>query len=388
MSLFAPWLVPLAILPAIACAWLLSRRALPAGEGRFATIDGLRGYLALGVYLHHATIWHAYLRTGAWVAPASSLLNHLGRSSVGLFFMITAFLFTDRILASAPGEIRWGRFFVARALRLTPMYLLAVLAMFVCVSLLAHPASSVSIPSTVSRTIKWIGFTAWGGASLLGFKETSTVLAGVTWSLPYEWCFYLCLPLFALLKGRRPPKTAWIAPSLVVLLWLLTERPLAFPFAWFLGGIAAAFLLRVPRFVRLARHRLVALWVVACLAGCVAWSGNNEQVVPLVLLCGAFLPIACGCDLFGFLRLPVSRCLGEPTYSMYLLHGLLLTVVFRLLLGTAAVRAMAPLEYWGLIAVLSVPLFLLSRATWRWIEVPAMASVDRVCERLRIAHRA
>jgi hypothetical protein len=43
-----------------------------ARQGRFATIDGLRGYLALAVFLHHSCIWYFYLRTGQWKLPPSN----------------------------------------------------------------------------------------------------------------------------------------------------------------------------------------------------------------------------------------------------------------------------------------------------------------------------
>ena len=65
---------------------------------RNASIDGMRGLLALFVFLHHACIWYFSLSTGQWKIPPSYFYTHLGQSSVALFFMITAFLFSNKLL--------------------------------------------------------------------------------------------------------------------------------------------------------------------------------------------------------------------------------------------------------------------------------------------------
>ena len=58
---------------------------------RFATINGLRGYLALFVMLHHACMWFVLVQTGKWDVPRPNLYGPLGQASVLMFFMITSF---------------------------------------------------------------------------------------------------------------------------------------------------------------------------------------------------------------------------------------------------------------------------------------------------------
>src|SRR4051794_29707847 len=97
----SPW-------PAVACLVLavLTARLLvwkfgaPPSAGRYVSIDGLRGYLALAVLLHHACTWYFYARTGKWAPPPSNLYTHFGHSGVALFFMITGFLFFTKLLNS------------------------------------------------------------------------------------------------------------------------------------------------------------------------------------------------------------------------------------------------------------------------------------------------
>ena len=66
-----PFIALAAYLLAIVTAALLLR-AVPkitrhlehSGESRYASIDGLRGYLAFGVFVHHSVITWIFLRTG------------------------------------------------------------------------------------------------------------------------------------------------------------------------------------------------------------------------------------------------------------------------------------------------------------------------------------
>ena len=64
---------------------------------RFNSIDGLRGYLAFSVYLHHSIVWYFYLQDEIWQAPPTRLFRHLGEASVAVFFMITSFLFLTKL---------------------------------------------------------------------------------------------------------------------------------------------------------------------------------------------------------------------------------------------------------------------------------------------------
>ena len=126
---------PVSPLPALACllvamatAYLLGKKfGVPSSLGRFNSIDGLRGYLAFFVFLHHASIWYFYLQTGKWALPPSNLYTQFGHSSVFLFFMITGFLFFSKLIDGRTQTIDWGKLFVSRLLRLAPLYLFWVL---------------------------------------------------------------------------------------------------------------------------------------------------------------------------------------------------------------------------------------------------------------------
>lgn len=383
MSPVSPWIVPSLLSALLLTGWLVlpSKKGM-AEEGRYATIDGLRGYLAFSVFLHHSCIWYFYLRESAWREPPSRIFNLLGQAGVALFFMITAFLFTRRVLHAPRGGIDWRRFLIARFLRLAPVYAVAIVVLFVIVAILSGGLLQVSIGSLLLRLSKWLVFTAWGGGSLNGVKDTTLIVAGVTWSLPYEWCFYLLLPLIALGMGTLPSKKAMLLP-LAGAVWLLTERPDPVPFTWFLGGIAAAWLSSFPRVQVLAMHPGASLLVIACLAVAAMLASDMRTIFAILPCSVAFVLVACGCDVFGVLRWELSRRVGELAYSIYLLHGLLLFVTFRFVVGFENARHFSAIQHWALIAGLIAPLLLLTRFSFERIERPCMQSVDAVMARLQ-----
>lgn len=205
--LIGPWLLALGTVA-------LLNRLSPSETtqpGRHASIDGLRGHLALAVFIHHGIIWHSYLRTGLWDAPASNLFNQLGQGSVALFFMITAFLFVGKLLDAKGKPIDWGRLYMSRVLRLAPLYLLAMLALTVAFSLIASGNSLFgALTSSASRRL---GDLAYGLYLLHGLLLYATLnhVIGTTQASAFtaseHWAWLVAL-----------------TPLLVVLAWLCFRR--------------------------------------------------------------------------------------------------------------------------------------------------------------------
>lgn len=249
-----PMLGTLAALAAFGLAWcggwlILKFGKVPLEAGRFASIDGLRGFLAFSVFLHHSAVWLTVVRTGVWATPSSPLYRHFGDSAVALFFMITAFLFTGKVLASQPRQIDWLRLYVGRITRLFPMYAVAVAIVWLLTWQMTGWRLQVTPSVLATEALGWIGFTI-GGIPAVNGANGGQQMAWVTWSLAYEWWFYLSLPLLAWLFRRRPP---WLLLGISVVSiglfqvgWLLAfER--ATPF---LGGIIAALPYEAPFFAR------------------------------------------------------------------------------------------------------------------------------------------
>ena len=370
---------PVSPLPAIACllsalvtAYLLALKfGVPSSTGRFASIDGLRGYLAFGVFLHHAATWYFFARTGSWASPPSHLYTHLGHSGVALFFMITGFLFFTKLLNSRQQRIDWTKLFIGRIMRLAPLYFFSMALLFAIVAVLSDGALNVPITTLLADGVQWLLFTMFETPNLNGIANTKLIIAGVTWSLPYEWLFYLSLPLMALAVGHTAPLRFLALGALGIAGFAWLHSGLAFILA-FGGGIAAALLVRLETFRRQARSPLSTLVILGALSAAIYWFPHAHNAPTLLLLTIAFALIAGGNTLFGALTCDVSRLLGEIAYGLYLLHGLVLFVVFNFIVDTPHLAHLSPGEHWGAVLLATPPLIVMGYAAFRMIEAPAM----------------
>jgi len=366
------------LVSAFAAAYCLRNRvALGDVAGRFSSIDGLRGYLALGVFVHHAAIWFFYLRGGAFGEMPSNLYNNLGKASVSVFFMITGLLFYAKILESDSKPLVWTRLFVSRLLRLGPLYVVTVLVGVVVIAYLSGFHLNVSAKKVVQEIVQWGSFTMLGSPDINGHSDTQPLL-GPTWSLRYEWFFYLLLPTFAVISGRRAPLMLVLIGLGTCALALLLKHPLM-PALSFVGGIVAAKLATGGYGVkRFAVTPTASAIVLACFAYALLGFAAPFTLAQGVVLTVAFCLIACGNTLFGILGWKTSRVLGEITYSMYLLHSLLLFGVFQLLIGPAQSADFAPFTHWLVVIASAQLLVAVSIISFLLIESPSMRRVDDV----------
>ena len=341
MTAISPWPSVLAAIVALAtCAMITRLRGVPAELGRFASIDGLRGYLALMVFLSHGCLWYFYARTGRWETPPSRLYTFMGEGSVAVFFMITAFLFSSKLLDShAP--IDWPRLFLSRLLRLGPLYLVAAVCVFALATLLSGGILRESLSMLCKQLMEWLAFSVIGSPNINRIENSYVIVAGVTWSLSYEWYFYLSLPMLALCMRRRPAPR-YVLLAVCVMLAFPSLRPNVYHLASFGGGIIAAYLTKQPRWLKFSGTHAASCLAAASVIAAAVWFPTADDWLPLLLLSLAFALISCGNALFGILHRPVSYTLGQLAYGIYLLHGILLFVAFRLIIGIGARANLAP----------------------------------------------
>lgn len=371
------------MLAAAGTAALLGRRfGFPAEGGRLVSLDGLRGYLALGVFAHHAYRWHSLVRCGRWLPPhPNRLYVHAGESAVTLFFMMTGFLFGAKLAEGRRRPIDWRRLYVGRVLRIYPLYGVALVAVLLLVAASTGPGLHVPPLAAVRSVVAWCRFAR---PDLNGMPATWLTVAGVTWSLEYEWLFYCALPVAGLAFGARPA-WGWLAAGALgaaaFAYWIVSEHsppPHLEHLGAFAAGVVASVVTR-SAWVRAALGRpaagVAALGAAALVP--VLFDEPYRWGV-LALLAPLFFVVASGNTLFGLLRLPASRFLGEISYSIYLLHGLLLFVVFREVVGSPAAGGLSSAEYWGLIVALAPVLVVLTFATFRLIERPAIRATPHV----------
>lgn len=382
-------------LSALTAQWLirssrtnaLTNQAAPAAgprgrTNRFENLDGLRGLLALFVFIHHASIWYMYVRTGSWESPPSTLLTHFGHSSVAGFFMITGFLFFSKLLRARTRDIDWVRLYVGRILRLVPLYFTVIALLFLVVALMTGEYWTQSPAQSLHALLHWLTFTIWSSPDINSVPGTKLILSGVTWSLAYEWLFYLALPMVALTLGMRLP--GWVLVLGIGGLALsLDWRPGLIHLAEFATGFVAALAVRWLPLRRLAGRPSASVLVLACLVLTTLQPPEAQEWTIWATLSLAFILIAGGSTVFGVLSHPSTRALGELTYGIYLLHGLALFVMMRFVLGYQTAATLPAGGYWALVTLTSVVLIVLSHLANRYIEMPSMRLTSRATQWLR-----
>ncbi|WP_238269129.1 acyltransferase [Paraburkholderia terrae] len=361
---------------------LIWRFGAPKVQGRFVTIDGLRGYLAFLVFLHHSCIWYFYLRTSQFDSPPSNFMANIGRASVSMFFMITGFLFFTKIINEKKKGIDWIKLYVSRILRLTPLYLFAMLLLFVTVAVMSDFTLAQSPATLTATALRWMSFASFGEPDLNGIGETKLILAGVPWTLAYEWAFYLSLPVLAVATGSIPVLPVLIVGFIGALDFIHLDTDLRFVGPFF-SGIIAALLCRHARFRRIAETRGASLIAISAIAVALILFPTAYARIPFALLSLSFALIAGGATLFGTLTNQLSRMLGELAYSIYLLHGFILFALFNFVIGIQNAKLFTPLEHWLVISLATPLLVFVSYTTFRFIEKPAMQQTDNVSRWVR-----
>lgn len=379
---------PLYVIVLLLFSFLISLKTqkiveLPRATNRYSSIDGLRGYAAFFVFIHHSSIWYFYLKNNTWVAPSSHLYNHLGQTSVAFFFMITGFLFSKKIINTNDSELDWLKLFISRILRLSPLYIVSISVLVLIAFFVSKWQLNESMLKISSELIRWYSFTILGGPDINGAPHTSGIIAGVTWSLKYEWFFYLSLPLLSFIFMRRVPTLYLVisAISMSFFLVLYALKPEAFPtfhLLFFVSGIIAAFASKNDFLINTLDKKPFSLIALGCIALTIISKPSAYSILPLALLTIAFCIMVCGNTLFGILTTKFSRHLGEISYSIYLTHGIILFLVFYFVIGYENAKIFSPTEHWLLICGITPILMVLSSYSYKYIESPPLKMVSNL----------
>jgi peptidoglycan/LPS O-acetylase OafA/YrhL len=336
-----------------------------SGDSRAVALDGLRGYLALLVIVHHASIHRMYWQTGVWEETDSLVHAWLGPAPVALFFMLTGFLFWSKALVGHKCEA--GRLWLGRIRRIVPMYLFAGITTY-CMAFVLRGGWAAFRPEWIQELLPIFSGGTMFFPPVLGGVVTLSLNAGVTWTLQYEWYFYLALPLLAL---RATPQTTIAMAMLGAGLAAHgTEIGIA-SFNFSLGMLAAVI-----------RNQSTPAWVrswpglglcIACVATLAL--GNGKQTVWSSPAMGTvFVTVACGQDFAGLLTSRTARWLGVISYSVYLMHGIVLQWVMRNLAARAPFQSLSAMAFWEFAILAAALTVVLSAITYQCIEKPFLAS--------------
>lgn len=351
---------------------------------RFESIDGLRGYLAFFVFLHHACIYYYYLPSDNWALPPQNLYIHLGQTSVSLFFMITGFLFFNKLIESRIQKINWFDYFLSRVLRLYPLYICALSVMLIIVYVMSDYHRMDKFFDLFLEIKDWLLFGVINTPPINGYQKTGDIIS-VLWSIRYEWLFYVSLPILGLLFFRQRPSIYLILISVFVCYYIfISGEIIYYHFLSFVSGLMATLLYRVGKIEALIKHWVSSLIVILCVVCTVYFFNSTQGILPWALTTLAFIIIACGNSIFGLLKLKASKLFGQISYSMYLLHTILFFVVFRMIFGVDESSKLSLYQFWFVIFGIGIALISLSYLTYYKIELPCINSTKRVSNKLKM----
>jgi peptidoglycan/LPS O-acetylase OafA/YrhL len=272
----------------------------PNSKSRFEEVNGLRGFLATGVFIHHAVINWFYINTGKIDLPPSNFYAQLGQVGVALFFMITSFLFWGQLIERGE-KYNWKSFFITRLFRIYPLY---IALMAVVITAVFHESSWQLQSPPLDIFTQIIQWTVFDRPDINSYQNTGMIISNVTWTLNYEVFFYTTLPILylAIFKSSN-----WKT----ILLCILSLYFLYSIFSWshslkkniimsFAGGVIAAYWIRNPWLLNLARSRLAGALGLTSLVLVLSAFNRSFAVVPLFLITVFFITIASGNKLFFY----------------------------------------------------------------------------------------
>ena len=336
-------------------------------------LDGLRGLATIMVVVSH------FLAE----VPSGFRPLALGSFAVSMFFVLSGFLIGRLILERKESGNFYKVFYLRRALRTLPSYVVVLGAIFAIMAL---------------GKAEWIpGFgaiPAWAYGTFTQNLFFSSELAigsewlAPTWTLAVEEQFYLVAPLAIIWTPARfllPAIGAVIAASIAYRFQSASAgNPGLAYLPTLLGnsdalamGIGAAVLQRRIRWSPLA-DRLLEVAPLACIFSIILVSALIPEELPLVLFIRPLIALASAAFILriamneavsGWLRAPFLCSMGHNGYSIYLVHMAVAGIVHGLItgmhpdIGSPAQNVATAISFAATLAV--------ALALTRWVEDPA-----------------
>ncbi len=344
---------------------------LKAAVNRFETIDGLRGFLAISVFIHHSNVWYNYLQSDVWQSPDSRLFAQLGQTGVTLFFMISSFLFVNKLLEFKYREFNWQSFFVKRFFRLVPLHFFVVSIIFFLVFLNSNWMIHSSYFGLLKSILRWFGFGLIGLGDI-NEMDASIINAGVLWSLSYEWLLYFSLPIVALLVKNIKPSLFYVVIGAGFIAIVVHFKTLEWHHMLsFLGGAIAPIVLKYNTRKINFNHPIFSLLIVVLLLLTFSYFSSTKNISKLFVSI-VFTLVALGNDFFGILRKSTLKFLGDISYSTYLCHGIILYVGVNYVWGIDQLKQFSSMQYMLFVFTIAPVVVLSSFVTFYFVEKPFM----------------
>lgn len=346
-------------------------------QNRVQTIDGLRGFLAYGVIFSHGQNFHTLFAKGEWISGSPNpFYNTCGAVAIRLFLMITAYLFWSKLLASQ-GKVEWLSFYIKRFFRIAPVYWFAFLCVFMIVMIESHWTIKVSWLALSEQVGSWLALGILPLPDINNRMVTMMILLGVVWTLQYEWFFYGVLPFIAWFARNRSRSLIFVCTVLIlfpIISLFMHDYPtikqvLTIFFMFFCGMLCASlqqYIKRIPlnSFVQSMIVVIVMIYIFSVYS-----SDRGYTATALVTI--VFFFIVYNCSVFGVLKLKASQRMGEISYSLYLLQG----IVFHWVYASDFIRSYilrGAIEFWSIMTLICTLILLFAICVHYALEKPGI----------------
>jgi peptidoglycan/LPS O-acetylase OafA/YrhL len=331
--------------------WLERQFELSRGlEGKnLRAMEGLRGFAVALVFLvHFVSVTKTMVHHTAGTSSLSQTVHAIGNAGVDLFFVLSGYLIYGALINKPSPYLAFLR---RRVLRIYPVFLVT-LAIYLLLSWLS--------PQTSKLPKEW-------GDALLYIMENLLLLPGMTdikpvitvaWSLSYEMFYYLLVPVVVAALQLR----TW-QPSQRIYFFLALNVACLVGFGlfgghirlvMFIAGILLYDLLKMergpgPSTVLSLLLLLLGFTFKAMEASLTGALGTEIclQIAFFALCWACFASPNSGIGL-RFSWTPL-RWLGNMSYSYYLLHGLALVLMAKVLTPLLPAQGLSP---WSLLPLL------------------------------------
>jgi peptidoglycan/LPS O-acetylase OafA/YrhL len=342
----------------------------------FPELQSLRGLAALFVLLGHGIGMYA---EPEWVYRAALVFN--GRGAVIMFFVLSGCVLTQS-LAGAPLSLSgWMRFMIRRVARIYPA--IWVISSFALVYVLTIH-QSVRVPDASVAFLARYRMTRLNVPDIiLSYLGLLPFLVPQLWTITVEMAASVAIPVLAWLRYRR--RRVFFIVALAALAISFAFGP-DMPFA--IGTLVPAFVagawlaqkakptgLPVPE-----RH---AGWTVLVYVGCCAFPFTQYLPLPYADPLAALAETAVAAAIIGpivsgradvtLLRARPLVFLGDISYSLYLVHYLILSVLLKVFAATGLLSSLAIEGAWKpvFLDAMTVPLaVIISYPLYRFVELP------------------
>ena len=328
----------------------------------------------------------------ASILPASTdcaaFYAQLGPMSVTMFFFVTGFLFWTKAIAS-PGDLAPRKFFIKRLRRLMPAYLGSLAAILLIIAIKSNFHLLVPLRDLVVEVAVWALCGLPHRFLPINSMVTTQVNAGVFWTLRLEWAFYLSLPLLGWFATKTRVFLLFLLCGLTVKLYDVAWHPSVsiasvasgveifrmWGYRMIIGfgvGMMAAHVKADRKTWPALLHPACTVVAILLLAIVFFLAPPRAGVLESALLTPVSLMIVFGNDFHGLLTSHPIAYLGDISYSVYLLHGIVLYVFFR---GARRYFHFVPRSltlYWVMIGVLGAVLVLLASVSYHYLELGFM----------------